>query len=63
MFLNRKYDIISKLVDVAKHAVKEKIVRITVAIFRVNDLIKRKNEEKKSNSLLINFLSYLYIYI
>lgn len=33
--LNKKYDVIPTLIEVAKHAVKEKIIRVVVATFKV----------------------------
>lgn len=35
LFKSRKYDVISTLMEIAKSAVKEKVVRITMAIFKV----------------------------
>lgn len=35
----RQYDIIPSLMDVAQNAVKEKVIRVVVATFRVNGLL------------------------
>lgn len=34
--LNKKYDVIPTLIEVAKQAVKEKIIRVVVATFKVS---------------------------
>lgn len=38
---NRKYDIIPLLVEIAKSAVKEKVIRVSIATLRVSNRRKR----------------------
>jgi V-type H+-transporting ATPase subunit H len=48
--LDRKYKIIPTLVELAKTAVKEKVTRIVVAIFKVKK--KKKKKEDKIDGVL-----------
>ena len=41
--VTRKYDIIPLLIDVAQAAVKEKVIRVVVATFRVSSFFLKKN--------------------
>lgn len=40
--LCRKYDIIALLVEIAKSAVKEKVVRVSIATLRVRNYMNRE---------------------
>lgn len=39
VWLHRKYDIVPLLTDIAKAAVKEKVIRVIIATFKVNRIL------------------------
>ncbi|SAM06095.1 hypothetical protein [Absidia glauca] len=55
--LNEKYDVISTLMEIAKSAVKEKVVRITMAIFK--NLIERAPKNNLAAMLVADLLSFV----
>ncbi|KAI8393735.1 armadillo-type protein [Radiomyces spectabilis] len=54
--LNRKHDVLPSLVDIAKHAVKEKVIRVVVAIFK--NLIERAPRANLSAMLVVKVLPF-----
>ncbi|KAG0179240.1 H(+)-transporting V1 sector ATPase subunit H [Apophysomyces sp. BC1034] len=54
--LNRKYDVIPTLIDIAKSAVKEKIIRVVVATFK--NLIDRAPKANLSAMLVARLLPF-----
>ncbi|KAI8342390.1 ATPase V1 complex subunit H [Chlamydoabsidia padenii] len=55
--LNEKYDVITTLMEIAKSAVKEKVVRITMAIFK--NLIERAPKNNLAAMLVADLLSFV----
>ncbi|KAG2228215.1 hypothetical protein INT45_011007 [Circinella minor] len=54
--LNRKYDVISTLVEIAKSAVKEKIIRVVVATFK--NLVEKAPKANLSAMLVAKLLPF-----
>ncbi|KAI8092784.1 ATPase, V1 complex, subunit H [Halteromyces radiatus] len=55
--LNEKYDVIPTLMEIAKSAVKEKVIRITMAIFK--NLIERAPKQNLAAMLVADLLSFV----
>ncbi|KAJ2931362.1 hypothetical protein H1R20_g5734, partial [Candolleomyces eurysporus] len=57
--INKRYDIIARLVEVAQEAVKEKVVRVIVATFRLLPYTKNLATRKWSDEDIIEDINFL----
>ncbi|KAF9583980.1 H(+)-transporting V1 sector ATPase subunit H [Lunasporangiospora selenospora] len=54
--LNRKYDVIPQLIEIAKSAIKEKVIRVTIATFK--NLIQKAPEENLAPMAAVKLLTF-----